>query len=60
MATLTRLDAINLLDQGVLDIEDDNLAQPHVFAAALLSRAICNLKAVFVLVEAGMVVEARG
>ena len=35
MATLTRLNAINLLDQGVLDIEDDNLAQPHVFAAAL-------------------------
>ena len=59
VASSLRDHAIGLLDQGTLELGNSHLAQPHIFAAALLSRTIGNLRATFILIECGMVVEAR-
>ena len=54
-----RINALHLLNQPTLELGDAGLAQPKVFAAALLARTITNHKAVFMLLRAGLITEAR-
>jgi hypothetical protein len=54
-----RINALHLLNQPTLELGDAGLAQPKVFAAALLARTITNHKAVLMLLRAGLITEAR-
>ena len=54
-----RVQALSLLNQPTIELGDKGLAQPKVFAAALLARTITNHKAVVILLRAGLITEAR-
>jgi len=54
-----RTQALHLLDQPTLELGNEGLAQPSIFAAALLARTITNHKAVLILLRAGLITEAR-
>jgi hypothetical protein len=54
-----RINALHLLNQPTLELGDAGLAQPRVFAAALLARTITNHKGVLLLLRAGLITEAR-
>lgn len=54
-----RIQALHLLNQPSMELGDKGLAQPMVFAAALLARTITNHKAVLILLRAGLITEAR-
>ncbi len=54
-----RVQALHLLNQPAIELGDNGLAQPKVFAAALLARTITNHKAVLMLLRAGLITEAR-
>jgi hypothetical protein len=50
--------ALSMLAVSEISVAGDTLAQPEVFAAALLSRSLLNLRGVVVTAQAGLVVEA--
>ena len=54
-----RVQALHLLNQPVMELGEEGLAQPRVFVAALLARTITNYKAVIMLLRAGLITEAR-
>jgi len=54
-----RINALHLLNQPTLELGDAGLAQPKIFAAALLARTITNHKAVLMLLRAELITEAR-
>jgi Family of unknown function (DUF5677) len=59
LADGVREQAMRLLDNKIIDLGGGRLAQPKVFAAALLARTMTNHRGAVVLARSGLIVETR-